>query len=322
MSEAPQPGSPAETPRSPSPEGTTTPTTPTNTATELANSGAGGTLMTDPGGDKIASAPATFPNDWRALLADGDEKLAKELERHPDPRSLAKSWREQKATISKGLPKVTLPENATPEQISEWRKDNGIPEKPSDYKIELPNGLTVGEQDKPLVDKFLERMHAKNTPPALVNEALSTYYEMQEEQSAALYEAVKEARSASEEELRGEWGAEFKSNVNAAKSLVVNAFGPELADAVMAATDGSGIPLGNNAQFLRGILALAKDINPAAGALPPGMDGSIGTLQSEKAKYEKQMRDDRAGWYKDTAAQARYQAVLTAIDKHKGRNAA
>lgn len=320
MSDEQTTGSPAETtaPPSPSPADATTQTAPaTATTTEAPK----GTLMADPG-DKPASAPATFPDGWRELLADGDKNFAKELERYSDPKALAKSWREQKAAISKGLPKAALPDDPTPEQLSEWRKANGIPESPDKYEIKLPDGLVIGEQDKPMVGRVLARLHAKNAPPEIVNEAVSAYYEIQEEQAAAVAAAVKEARSKSEEELRADWGAEFRSNINAAKSLVVSTFGDDMAAAIMAATDEHGIPLGNNAAFLKGILALAKEANPAAGALPPGTDGSLGSLEAEKAKYEKQMRDDRVGWYKDAAAQARYQQILTAIDKHKGRNAA
>lgn len=317
MSEAPQTGSPADTtPRSPSPEGT--PQTQTAPAPAPIKGDAGGTIMDNPA-DRGAPVPGA--TDWsalRAVAADGDDKFAKELERYPDIKSFAKSWKEQKAAISKGVPKQSLDANATPEQVADWRKANGIPESPDKYEVKLPDGMAIGEQDKPLVDKFLNRMHAKNTPPELVNEALSTYYEMQEEQASQVAEAVKAARVESEEGLRASWGPEFRSNVNAAKTLVVTTFGEDMANAIMAATDERGIPLGNNAGFLKGVLALAKEANPAAGALPPGTDGSMASLATEKAKYEKQMRDDRAGWFKDTGAQQRYQQILAALEKHKG----
>ena len=314
MSDAPNPGSPAElAPQSPSPAPAPSPSPAPK---------GGDTIMDNPGDRSAPAAGATDWNALRSLAADGDEKFAKELERYPDIKAFAKSWKEQKAAISKGLPKAALPENATPEQLGEWRKANGIPESPDKYDIKLPDGLVIGEQDKPLVGKVLERLHAKNAPPEIVNEALSAYYELQEEQSVAMSAAIKEARSKTEEELRTDWGPEFKSNVNAAKSLVVATFGEEMANAVMSATDDNGIPLGNNAAFLKGILALAKEANPAAGALPPGSDGSLGSLEAEKAKYEKQMREDRAGWYKDAGAQQRYQQIVSALDKYKDRNAA
>jgi hypothetical protein len=325
MSDTSTAGSPSDTaPKSPSPGDITTQTAPDATTTTDAGKWSApktaGSVMADPG-DKAAAAPANFPDNWRDLLADGDKNLAKEFERYTDPKALAKSWREQKATISKGLPKASLPENATPEQLAEWRQANGIPESPDKYEVKLPNGMVIGEQDRPLVDKFLGRMHAKNTPPELVNEALSTYYEMQEDQAAQMAEAVKASRVEAEEALRADWGPEFRSNVNAGTSLLVGTFGEEMANAIMAATDEYGIPLGNKAAFLKGVAALAKEANPAAGVLPAGTDGSLGSLEAEKAKLDKRMREDRAGWYKDGAAQERYQKIVDAIAKNKGRAA-
>ena len=317
MSEDTQAPSTAETPP---PSGTeTTQTAPVTTTTEAPKDG--GTIMDSPG-DKPAAGPANFPDNWRSLVADGDEKLAKELERYADPKAFAKSWKEQKAAISKGAAKSPLPEGATPEQVAQWREANGIPAKADDYKIELPNGLTIGEQDKPIVGKIMEVAHAENLTPKQLNSVVSKYYEIQEEQAAQMLEAVKQSRSQAAEELRADWGAEFLTNVNTAKTLVVKTFGEEVAAEIMAAADANGIPLGNNPKFMRGLVALAREAMLEADPVPAGTGDRLQSVEAEIAKYETDMRTDLVAWHRDGKKQERYRTLLAAQEKLKGRSAA
>ena len=119
--------------------------------------------------DKAAPAPPTWPADWRDQMASAlpEAERAKELERlkrFNSPNEVYKSNRELESRMSSGEFKRPLPKDATPEQLSAWRKENGIPEKAEEYfpKIKMKDGLVIGEQDKPYVNKFLESLHGTN----------------------------------------------------------------------------------------------------------------------------------------------------------------
>src|SRR3546814_3644725 len=75
---------------------------------------------------------------------------------------LSSRRRHTRCALVTGVQTCALPIYATPEQIAEWRKEQGIPEKPEDYDLKFDNGLVIGEADKPLVAEFLKASHATN----------------------------------------------------------------------------------------------------------------------------------------------------------------
>ncbi|HET7409683.1 MAG TPA: hypothetical protein VFJ13_05740, partial [Paracoccaceae bacterium] len=179
--------------------------------------GKAGTILTD-GGDADegkAAAPADWPEDWRQRLAGDDKKALKRLERLGSPKDVMTAYRALERKVSSGELKTGLKEDATPEEVASWRRENGIPEKPEDYDTTLPDGLVIGEDDKPLVGEFLTAMHAKNAHPETVKAALAAYYRIAETQQAAQIEADRGFRREAEDALRAEWGPEYRPNVNA-----------------------------------------------------------------------------------------------------------
>ena len=87
--------------------------------------------------DKVdADADTTKPaDDWRTRLAGGDEKELKRLSRFASEADVYKAYRELEKKKSSGELKQALSKDATPEQIAEWRKENGIPETPDKYDL-------------------------------------------------------------------------------------------------------------------------------------------------------------------------------------------
>jgi hypothetical protein len=59
--------------------------------------------------------------------------------------------------LSSGEYVKRLPKDAKPEQVAEWRKNNGIPESPEKYDFNLPDGLVMGEADLNVARKFLKK---------------------------------------------------------------------------------------------------------------------------------------------------------------------
>lgn len=276
------------------------------------------------GSDKPVAAPADWPEDWRTRMGGDDKDALKALDRYKSPLDVAKALREAQKKISSGQMKPTLPKDATEEDIAAFRKELGVPEKPDGYLEALPNGLVIGEEDKQIADAFLAAAHAANMPPEFVGTALDWYYKTQETQIAETATADKAFRVASEDELRGEWGGEYRSNLNAVKNFLDAApvVGKDesgaditLGDLLRGSRAPDGRMLGDHPAFLRWVADMANKENPAGFVAPADGGSQAHTVAEEVARLEKYMREDRAAYNKDEKAQARLRQLYDAQEK-------
>lgn len=251
-----------------------------------------------------------WPENWRDLMAGGDKKLAERLQRRADPQSVFAALIEAEKKISAGLKPAALPKDATPEQVTEWRKANGIPETADGYALDdLGDGLTVGEADKPLVGEFAKAMHELNAPPEIVKAAAATYFKIMERQAAE--QTAREADRGAEvqQQFRTEWGANYERNINLIKAHIGEVWG---ADAALFenARLGDGTPLLAHPTAIKQLFTDAFDRNPQA-TLTGGAGGASGaSVDDEIARIEKLMRDDRKAYDNDKRTQDRYLELL------------
>lgn len=249
--------------------------------------------------------------------------MAEVLRRYASPADVAKALRAAQVRIDSGELKRALPKNATPEDLAEFRKSNGIPEKPTDYDINLGNGVTVGEQDRALIDQyFLKAAHESHQTPDQVKATLKSYYAMEEARTAARHEQDKQQQEAAERELIGEWGAELRGNINRIRQLLdsVSPADMDLADLVLNGRLADGTPIGSHPATLKALLGIELMRNPAgivgvAGGGPAGVDDEI-------ASIEKTMRTNRAAYNKDEKMQERYRSLLDAREKLRSQHKA
>ena len=274
-------------------------------------------------------APADWPSDWRQKIAGADPEALKTIERFASPLDLWKSYTHARAKISAGETMVRLPENASPEQIAEYRKAIGIPEKPEDYKIELPNGLVFSEADKPLVESFKQAAHANNLDPKSVNQILAWYTDQQQITQSQRNDLDESNRAKVEEDLRREWGPEYKTadgqngkNLNAIANLFSDA--PEgLFDQILSARDAEGMLLGDNPNFIKWAASLGREIYPTATLIPFGADAAKGVLD-RKAEIESLMGNSKSEYWKGPKAdalQTEYRELIETIERHNKRAA-
>lgn len=293
-------------------------------ATAAPDAKADATILSDAGGEAGTDEPeGDWRPDWREKLAAGDEKELKRLQRLQSPLDLHKAYRELEKKLSSGKVREALPENATDEQVAAYRKANGIPDAPEGYLAKLPEGLVIGADDKPLVQDFLASVHAKNADPAFVGEALAWWNGVNEKAAAERAAIDKQAAANAADELRAEWGQEYRANFNAANNFLSSA--PDLPDGTTFAQmietvrlpDGSR--LGNNATFVKWLARLAADANPAGFIAPQGGGSQLQSVQDERAEIEKLMRTDPRSYYKDARKQERYRQLLEAEEKLSAR---
>lgn len=174
-----------------------------------------------------------WPEDWRQKYAKGDAKLLKRLERFASPAAAIDAWIAAQAKISSGALKEPLKADASPEELAAWRAENGVPETPDKYELQLTDGLIVGEADKPFVDDFLKTAHGKNMDAGTVSAAVNWFLSKQEEAVAARAEKDATIRAQCFDQLREEFGPQYKNEIKIAMAALDNA-PPGVKDAFLA----------------------------------------------------------------------------------------
>jgi hypothetical protein len=281
----------------------------------------GGTLLTGNGEGDGKPVQSKWPENWRADMASGDEKLAKTLERYATPADAAKALREAQRAISEGQGKrQALPTDATPEQIAAYREANGIPEKADGYLETLPDGLVIGKQDEDLAKDFLAKMHEANAPAEYVHNALAWYNQLQEQQVQQQQNDDVEFHNSSINELREEWGPEYQMNVNSISNLINSVAEPlpdgtDFAEWLQSARTPDGQLLGDHPAFLKTLLSVAKQVNPAGVTMPGEGMGQIDSVNGEIEQIEKLMNQGSKEYWNDPKKQERYRQLLEARAK-------
>lgn len=255
-----------------------------------------------------------WPADWQDRVSKGDEKRAAVLKRYASPEAVADALIAAQNRIRSGELRPTLPANAKPEELATWRKDNGIPEKPADYDLKFDNGVVIGEQDKPVIDKFLAAAHEQNMRPEQVKATVAWYYQEQERIAEEMAQRDEEHRLETLDALNVEWGKDFRREINMIHGVLAR-----FPDDVRQALEGARLPDGrglfNHPEVMRGFAAIARELNPA-GVLAPSGGGDIAqTLKTEIEQIEKWMSAPRKSpdgkkYWEDDKVQARYRDLL------------
>ncbi len=237
------------------------------------------------------------------------------LKRFNSPNEVYRSNRELEKKMSSGEFKKPLGKDAKPEEVAAWRKENGIPEKPEDYLagVKLKDGIVIGEQDRPYVDKFLQNLHAANASPEAVNQALNTYYDMVQDITVERLANFEKAKDTTFSALTQEWGTEYNKNINILQSFadsLPNGAGKHLLEGF----GNDGIPLFSNPDVVRGILAVAKQANPGFTLSLPGGQSDVKSIESRKSELTKMMGDPMSAYWKGDQAAAMQEEFRT-IDR-------
>lgn len=283
-------------------------------------------LAADPAAASAAApaqtAPATFPTNWREILA-GDPNAAKDLEKYTDPTAVYKSLRDVQAKISKGELRpapMPLAANATSDQKAEWRRANGMPDSAEAMVkgMKLPDGVVIGEADKPLVEGFAKALFEEGASQAEMDRSVSWFYKQQDAIEQQRTDQDGQTRMNSEVALRGKWGQEYVANMSAMGAALATL--PENVRAAMLSARGpDGQMLGNSAAFVEAMAQLGRELNPAATVVPHGDGNAAQTIENEietikKSMYDQNGTPNRAYWQNEKA-QARYRELIDAQTK-------
>jgi len=271
----------------------------------------------------------SWPDRWReaaALGQDGkvDEKLLQRFARYDSPTKALTALIAAQNRISSGELKSAkpFPAQGTPEEQTAWRAEQGVPASAKEYKIELAQGLVMGDEDKPVIDRFLEAAHASNMPPSQVNAAVNWYFQDQVRQQEERSANDEQFRVSSEDKLRAEWGNDFRTNVNMINGLLDQA-PAGMKDLFLGGRLADGNPIASHPQVLSWLAGLSRQINPVS-TLVPGAGANIMTaIDDEIKKYESWMAAPKHSaegkkYWRDEAVQKRYRDLIDARSRGKG----
>lgn len=295
-----------------------------------ADKGAGGKAPTitdgagaagaDKGADAGAGggAAATWPEDWRDQISGGDPKMAALLKRYSDPGAVAKGLAALRTRLDSGEFKKGLAADANEKEIADYRKENGIPDKPEGYK--LPEGITVPDADKPIIEGYFADAHKRNLTPAEAQANVAFFYSAREAMAEQMAEADTKRKTENEDILHQTWGPEFRSNINGAVQFVESLTSKAFCADLMNARLGSGNIFGNDATALSFIVAAMKEINPT-GTLVPSGEASLKGLTDRIAEIEAMQRDPvkRKEYFRDNKLGDELKGLYEMRDKVSAR---
>lgn len=263
-----------------------------------------------------ATTTDTTTTDWRTAFG-ADEKVQKQLGRFASPEAFGKAYLEAVGRISTIKP--PLKEGASAEEITAWRKDNGIPEKADGYFEKLPGGLVVGEDDKALFAEWATQMHGLNVPPAVVAETVKWYYAMQEQQTANQEAMDRQHQTETVTALRNAWGRDYTENMNLVKSFI-GGLDEETQALFMDATMPDGRRLFNSPQVIQWLTQKARELNPLAFIPGAGAGDESKTLDQRIEAIEATM--GTPAYLKNEKVQAELRALYERREQLARRGAA
>lgn len=267
-------------------------------------------------GDAGKGAQPTWPDDWRQRYAADDVKKMERLSRYASPAAAFDALLSLQSKIGAGELRSNLPKNATPEQITAWRADNGIPETPDKYDLAE---VAVVAEDKPMIDAFLTQLHKANAPAGVAKEAVKWYYEETARRTEQIREKDLAASTACEDALRAEWGGEYRANMNMTEGLL-ETMPQAVRDLFKTGRLGDGSPLMANPAVRKALTAWAREINPVT-TVVPNAGANIGSaIDDEITKIEKLMAHPESEYWKGPGSekmQARYRELVGAKERLK-----
>lgn len=307
----------------------------TGASMSSAASSTGSGVTTSMSSTFTSTGSASVDYDWRKAMAGEDQQEYARLGRFAGPADVFRSWREMERKMSSGQLRSVLPKDATAEQITAWRRENGIPEKPEDYmgQIQFDDGLTIGEEDKPVVNELLKMAHAAHLTPNQAKAGIQFMFDIEGKRTEERELKDRDIAKKTQDALRAKWpGADYRANMNAIESLFASAPSISMADGtkvplkdfMIQARMPDGTPMGSSPEALEWLAYLSREINPAATVVPNAGSNQAQTIAEELGKLRKMMGNRQSEYWKGANADAnqkRYKQLLEAQEGMKKKEA-
>lgn len=277
----------------------------------------------------VVSEPEVIPTqappvaDWlaeRTAIANGDPKILTRLGRYTTREDAIRAGVEAQNKIGSIRATQPITADSSPEDVAAYRQANNIPETADKYQINLSDGLIIGENDRPIVDKFLEYAHKNNMPTSLVNGLISQQLSIQDEMIQQRAAADRESLTKAREVLSSNdvWGSETNLNINLIHGLLDGA-PAGVKDQLVNGRLADGTPIFNDPSTLQWLASIAREANPVATVVPSSGSNGMQSIDNEIKAIENARVTDPNSYWKDQKVQDRYGALLDAKSKAEAK---
>ena len=259
----------------------------------------------------------TWPEDWRNQMVNGVDEADKALnvlKRYQSPADVAKALLATRQRVSTGEYKRQLAEDATEDQIKEWRAEQGLPEDPSGYDIPLGEGIEVDKlegQQKAVYEGWQKVFHDTNATPEQAKTYANYMNDIVMAQQEALADHDAKTSEAQEDALRADWGADFRKNVNLNYKYLTDQLGEEGAKTYLDGRLADGTAIKHSPELAKMINHLARNSGYASnyetGEPMAGKD-----ILAKKAEIEGLMKTDLSAYNK---RKGEYGEILAELEK-------
>ena len=265
-------------------------------------------------GDKTSQpAPATWPDDWRQQMAGDNKKALTRAERFKSPTDVLNSYLALEAKVLSGEYAKKLPTHYTEEELAEYRKANGIPDKPEEYNLDVP-GLVWGEADKATLDSWRQFAFENHLPPEIAKLGPLWYAREQENIVDRLEQQDQDNFQVNTAALQAEWGKEFKPNINAVKNLFEDDV--TVWEEIMGSRNSDGLRGGDNPKIMKKLAKISRELNPNATLVPniPAADQGK-TIDLRINELNGMMRDRSGPYWKGPQSVTLQEEYRTLVDR-------
>lgn len=154
---------------------------------------------------------------------------------------------------------VLIPgKNASKEVVEAYRKAKGVPETVEGYKIERPEGYEPTTVDKEIEADILGTAHKLHMGNDEAREMVRLYYRVQQGLDKQMAERAAEIARVNEDDLRVEFGRDYRPTVDQINRYLAQEFGEDAPD-MMGMRLADGTRLGDDKRFFRFFAARAKE---------------------------------------------------------------
>ena len=265
-----------------------------------------------------AQQKAIETHDWRGAIAGDNADARKTLDRFASPKALYESYDQFRTKLSKGeLRTITeFPAKGSDEEKAAWRSQNGVPAD-GKYELKMPDGVVVGEADKPVLEALTKHAFETNVPAGELNKVVSWYMTERVAREQRAHEQFETDKRETAAALGAEWGAEYKPTLNKIQGMI---------DATIpAGEEGEALKglinkaLATSPLFARHYAQLALQLNPTGTLVPGGSGANEGSVTDEIKKIEKVMKTDRRTYDADEGMRTRLRDLYGAYEKMTGK---
>ena len=217
---------------------------------------------------------------YKTLIGSLPEGLQQDpnLARHTSFEELAKEYAHLVPAI--GRKGVLMPQEGNEQDIHRFLKELGRPDDASGYDrgdFTPPEGLPWDQDNEA---ELTSLMHSAGITQGQYEKLLRGYAELQAKSFSTVMETAKADHAKQVETLRSELGAAYEPSVNLAARAMQKVFG-ENAELLLQSRMADGNVLGNNPDFVRGMISVAKMFGEDELITDAGGRGPMGKTPAE-----------------------------------------